>query len=174
MKINQYFYSRDNFFHFTPQIKYLLTSSPKYEKFENIKSIVTNILLIPGALIAVTYILKFSSLLQDYPQITKILNLPIVNILFGISIFSILLLWHDFWGDRNQQINLPKIKNIPQKDLDEINTVGFKFGRYASLDVVNYISSKRYNYCLISVLTEPLKPYLLQYLIKESLEINRF
>ena len=135
--------TRDNFFSIsTPQIKYLLTSSPKYEKFENIKSIVTNILLIPGALIAVTYILKFSSLLQDYPQITKILNLPIVNILFGISIFSILLLWHDFWGDRNQQINLPKIKNIPQKDLDEINTVGFKFGRYASLDVVNYISSE--------------------------------
>lgn len=167
--------TRDNFFSIsTPQIKYLLTSSPKYEKFENIKSIVTNILLIPGALIAVTYILKFSSLLQDYPQITKILNLPIVNILFGISIFSILLLWHDFWGDRNQQINLPKIKNIPQKDLDEINTVGFKFGRYASLDVVNYISSETIQLLSDFCINGTFKTYTCyNTLIKESLEIQQ-
>lgn len=167
--------TRDNFFSIsTPQIKYLLTSSPKYEKFENIKSIVTNILLIPGALIAVTYILKFSSLLQDYPQITKILNLPIVNILFGISIFSILLLWHDFWGDRNQQINLPKIKNIPQKDLDEINTVGFKFGRYASLDVVNYISSETIQLLSDFCINGTFKTHTCyNTLIKESLEIQQ-
>lgn len=167
--------TRDNFFSIsTPQIKYLLTSSPKYEKFENIKSIVTNILLIPGALIAVTYILKFSSLLQDYPQITKILNLPIVNILFGISIFSILLLWHDFWGDRNQQINLPKIKNIPQKDLDEINTVGFKFGRYASLDVVNYISSETIQLLSDFCINGTFKTYTCyNTLIKESFEIQQ-
>ena len=167
--------TRDNFFSIsTPQIKYLLTSSPKYEKFENIKSIVTNILLIPGALIAVTYILKFASLLQDYPQITKILNLPIVNILFGISIFSILLLWHDFWGDRNQQINLPKIKNIPQKDLDEINTVGFKFGRYASLDVVNYISSETIQLLSDFCINGTFKTHTCyNTLIKESFEIQQ-
>ncbi|MGI6484503.1 MAG: AAA family ATPase [Candidatus Dojkabacteria bacterium] len=167
--------TRDNFFSIsTPQIKYLLKSSPKYEKFENIKSIVINTLLIPGLLIAVTYILKFSSLLQDYPQITKILNLPIVNILFGISIFSILLLWHDFWGDRNEQINLPKIKKISQKDLDEINTVGFKFGRYANLDTVNYISSETIHLLSDFCINETFKTHTCySTLIKESFEIQQ-
>ncbi len=135
--------TRDNFFSIsTPQISSLLTSNPKYEKFQNLKNLICNILLIPGVIIAIAYIIKFASLLDNYPVIINILNSNVVNVLFGISIFSVLILWHDFYGDRNQQIKLPKIKKIPQKELDEINTVGFKFGRYGNLDAINYLSSE--------------------------------
>ncbi len=135
--------TRDNFFSIsTPQISSLLKSNPKYEKFQNLKNLIANILLIPGVIIAIAYIAKFTSLLDDYPTIINILNSNFINVLFGISIFSVLILWHDFYGDRNQQIKLPKIKKIPQKELDEISTVGFKFGRYGNLDAINYLSSE--------------------------------
>jgi len=135
--------TRDHFFSIsTPQISSLLTSNPKYEKFQNVKNLICNILLIPGVIIAIGYMAKFTSLLDNYPTIINILNSKIINVLFGLSIFSVLLLWHDFYGDRNQQIKLPKIKKIPQKELDEINTVGFKFGRYGNLDTINYLSSE--------------------------------
>ena len=108
--------TRDNFFSIsTPQISSLLKSNPKYEKFQNLKNLIANILLIPGVIIAIAYIVKFASLLDNYPIIINILNSNIVNVLFGISIFSVLILWHDFYGDRNQQIKLPRIKKIPQK-----------------------------------------------------------
>jgi len=135
--------TRDNFLSIsTPQISSLLKSNPKYEKFQNLKNLIANILLIPGVIIAIAYIAKFTSLLDDYPTIINILNSNFINVLFGISIFSVLILWHDFYGDRNQQIKLPKIKKIPQKELDEISTVGFKFGRYGNLDAINYLSSE--------------------------------
>lgn len=167
--------TRDNFFSIsTPQITYLLESNPKYEKFENIKSLVANILLIPGLIIAVAYILKFSTLLSNYTQIERILNMPLINILFGISIFSVLLLWHDFWGDRNQQINLPIIKKIPQKDLDEINTVGFKFGRYSNLDITNYLASETINLLSDFTKKEKLNTFeCYKALIEESYEVQQ-
>lgn len=135
--------TRDHFFSVTtPQISYLLYSNPKYEKFEKIKSIICNILIVPGVLITSAHILKFASLLDNFPLILDILNFPIVNFLFGMSIFSILLLWHEFYGDRDEQMQLPLIKKIPQRDIDEINTVGFKFGRYSNIDIANFLSSE--------------------------------
>jgi len=135
--------TRDHFFSITnPQMEYYLTSNPKYEKFEEVKNIIITILLIPGLIIAAGYILKFLNILENYPTIIKILNSGITNALFGVSVFSLILLWHDFYNERSKVIKLPKIKNIPQKDFDEIKAVGFKFGRYAKMETVNYISNE--------------------------------
>lgn len=139
--------SRDHFFSITtPQVEYLLTSNPKYEKFEEIKNIVANILLVPGLIIAAGYILKYLGLLENYPVILKIINLGITNAVFGVSIFALILLWHDFYSQRTKVIKLPKANNIPQKDLDEIKSVGFKFGRYGKVETVNYLTNETIAY----------------------------
>lgn len=139
--------TRDHFFSIAnPQVEYLLTSNPKYEKFEELKNIIANIIVIPGLIIAATYILKYLGLLENYPRILKILNLGITGALFGISVLALILLWHDFYSQRSKIVKLPKIKNIPQKDFDEIKAVGFKFGRYARIETVNYLSDETVSY----------------------------
>lgn len=139
--------TRDHFFSVANhQVEYLLTSNPKYEKFEEVKNIILNILVIPGLIIAAGYILKFLNLLDTYPTVLKILNLGIMNALFGTSVLALIFLWHDFYSQRSNIVKLPKIKNIPQKDFDEIRAVGFKFGRYARMEIVNYISDETIDY----------------------------
>lgn len=167
--------TRDHFFSITtPQISYLLYSNPKYEKFEKIKSIICNILIVPGVLITTTYILKFTSLLDNFPLILSLLNNPFTNFLFGISIFSILLLWHEFYGDRDQQMQLPLIKKIPQRDIDEINTVGFKFGRYSNIDIAKYISSEVIQLLSDFTLNGEFNPYhCFKALINDTFEVQQ-
>lgn len=126
----------------TPQISSLLGNNPKYDKFEKVKSIICNILIVPGIIIAFAYVLKITTLLDSYQQILDILNLPIMNTLFGISLIGMMLLWHDFYGEKSRKSYLPLIKKFPQKDIDEINAVGLRLGRYASLDIVNYMPSE--------------------------------
>lgn len=138
--------TRDHFFSITlPQVNYLLSSNPKYVKFENVRSILSNLLILPGLVIAVGFVLKYASLLDKFPKLIDILNLPIINVLFGLSMLGIIMLWYDFYSKKSHPVNLPIIKKIPQKDIDEINTVGFKFGRYGHLEVVNYISDETIN-----------------------------
>jgi len=139
--------TRDHFFSITnPQIEYLLTSNPKYEKFEEVKNIIANILIVPGLIIASAYILKYLNLLENFPAILNILNLGIINTLFGISLLALIVLWHDFYKQKNKLMKLPKIKNIPQKDYDEIKAVGFKFGRYAKVEAINYLADETISY----------------------------
>jgi ATP-dependent Clp protease ATP-binding subunit ClpA len=135
--------TRDHFFSIsTPQMTSLLSNNPKYDKFEKIKNLICNILVIPGIIIGFAYILKITSLLDTYPKVLDIINLPIMNTFFGISLIAMMLLWHDFYAERSRRHFLPSIKKIPQKELDEINTVGLKLGRYAGLDIVNYLPSQ--------------------------------
>lgn len=139
--------SRDHFFSIAnTQVEYLLTSNPRYEKFEQMKNILANILVVPGLIIAAGYILKFIGLLQNYPSILNILNHRITNTLFGISILALIVLWHDFYSQKSKVIKLPKIGNIPQKDFDEIKAVGFKFGRYGRNETVNFLSDETIDY----------------------------
>ena len=139
--------TRDQFFSIAnPQVEYLLTSNPKYEKFEQTKNLIANIIVIPGIIIAAGYILKYLQLLENYPKILKIFDLGIANALFGISVLALIILWHDFYSQKSKIIKLPKIKNIPQKDIDEIKAVGFKFGRYARFEAVNYLADETIEY----------------------------
>ncbi len=167
--------TRDHFFSIsTPQISYLLSSNPKYEKFEKVKSLISNILIVPGLFITTGYILKFANVLERSPQIENFLNLKITNVLFGISLFSILLLWHSFYGDRDDQLQLPLIKKIPQRDIDEINTIGFKFGRYSNIDIAKYISSEAIELLSDFTLNGSLNTYqCFKILIKENFEVQQ-
>jgi ATP-dependent Clp protease ATP-binding subunit ClpC len=135
--------TRDHFFSIsTPQIKAILNNFLRYQNFNEKKRLLANILIIPGLVIAFALALKYTTLLNSFPEILELLESRWVNALFGISILSVIILWHDFYEDKSHPIRLPKTKNIPQKDLEEIKGAGFKFGRYAHLETINFLAEE--------------------------------
>lgn len=135
--------TRDHFFTITTsQIQSLLLNFPRYQKFNEVKRIIGNILIIPGIAIAFALMLRYSPLIDTFPWILELLNYKIFSFLFALSIISIILLWHDFYEEKSHPIQLPKTKTISQKDIDEIKGTGFKFGRYAHLEIVSFLSEE--------------------------------
>ena len=135
--------TRDHFFSIsTPQIEAVLNNFLRYKKFNDKKRLIANILIIPGLVIAFALILKYSTLLNPFPEILEVLESNWINALFGISIINVIILWHDFYEDKSHPVRLPETKNISQKDIDEIKGSGFKFGRYAHLETINFLTEE--------------------------------
>lgn len=167
--------TRDHFFSMTTlQIKAVLKNFMRYKKFNDAKRNIANILIIPGLIIAFGIILKYSTLLNQFPQIIEILDLKILNALFGISILSIITLWHDFYEDKSYPIKLPRTKNISQKDVDEIKATGFKFGRYRHLETITFVNEETLEILCTFTQNNNFKTYsLLTELLSENFEVQQ-
>ncbi len=148
--------TRDHFFSITTaQIEAILKNFLRYKRFNDVKRLIANILVLPGLIIAFALILKYASLLDQYPVILDLLKTKLINLLFGLSILSIIALWHDFYEDKSHPIQLPRTKYISQKDIDEIKGTGFKFGRYAHLESINFITEETLELlCLFTINNE--------------------
>ncbi|KUK67102.1 MAG: chaperone ATPase, partial [candidate division WS6 bacterium 36_33] len=67
--------TRDHFFSITtPQIKAILNNFLRYKNFNDKKRLVANILLIPGLIIAFALVLKYSTILDSFPEILALLE----------------------------------------------------------------------------------------------------
>ncbi len=167
--------TRDHFFTITsPQIDSVLKNFLRYKRFNDVKRSIANIFVIPGLIIAVGYIFKYSTLLDGYPEILKILDMPIVNVLFGLTIMSVIVLWHDFFEDKSHPIQLPKVKSISPKDIDEIKAMGFKFGRYLHLETINFANEETLEYLCLFTKEKELKTLdLLKSLIEYNFEVQQ-
>jgi len=133
--------TRDQFFTVsTPQISNVLTNYLRYQKYyENIR-LFANVLLVPGLVIAIGYLLRQIGVLEDITIVKDFLSSGISDALFGISLFSVFLLWHDYYKDKSHPVRLPTAETIALNDLEEIKATGFKFGRYAHLEAINYMN----------------------------------
>ncbi|MHC1716917.1 MAG: AAA family ATPase [Candidatus Dojkabacteria bacterium] len=167
--------TRDHFFTITsPQIDSVLKNFLRYKNFNDVKRLIANILVLPGLVIAFGYILKYSTLLDSYPAILKIFDSSILSILFGISILSVIILWHDFFEDKSHPIQLPKVKKISQKDIDEIKATGFKFGRYSHLETINFADEQILEYlCIFTKNSEFQTLSLYKDLIENNFEVQQ-
>ena len=135
--------TRDQFFTIsTPQISNVLTNYLKYQKFYENLRLIANILLIPGLVIAFGYFLRQFGILENVSIVKDFLSSNISDTLFGISLFSVFILWHDYYKDKSHPIRLPNAEVIPLNDLEEIKATGFRFGRYAHLETINYINEQ--------------------------------
>lgn len=133
--------TRDQFFTIsTPQISNVLTNYLRYQKYYDNIRLFANILLVPGLVIALGYLLRQIGLLDSIQIVKDFLSSGISDALFGISLFSVFVLWHDYYKDKSHPVRLPKAEKISLNDLEEIKTTGFKFGRYAHLEAINYIN----------------------------------
>ncbi len=133
--------TRDQFFTIsTPQISNVLTNYLRYQKFYDNLRLVANILLVPGLIIAFGYLLRQFGIFDSVTIVKDFLSSGISDTLFGISLFSVFILWHDYYKDKSHPVRLPKAEAIPLNELEEIKATGFKFGRYAHLEAINYIN----------------------------------
>lgn len=133
--------TRDQFFTIsTPQITNVLKNFTRYQTYYNTVRVLANVLLIPGLLIAIGYVLKELGIFNSVQILIDFLDSNISDLLFGISIFSVFVLWHDYYKDKSHPVRLPKAEKIPLNDLEEIRSSGFKFGRYAHLEAINFVN----------------------------------
>lgn len=133
--------TRDQFFTIsTPQISNVLTNYLRYQKFYDNLRLIANVLLVPGLVIAFGYLLRQFGLFEEKDIVRDFLSSGISDTLFGLSIFSVFLLWHDYYKDKSHPVRLPKAEKISLNDLEEIKATGFKFGRYAHLEAINYLN----------------------------------
>jgi ATP-dependent Clp protease ATP-binding subunit ClpA len=167
--------TRDHFFSITtPQIEAILNNSLRYKRFNDVKRLIANILVIPGLVIAFGFILKYSTLLDSFPVLLILLESKLTNFFFGISIISVIALWHDFYEEKSHPIQLPKIKNIPQKDIDEIKGSGFKFGRYAHLETISFLNDETLELlCLFHQNRKFKTSWIYRDLIKSNFEVQQ-
>jgi ATP-dependent Clp protease ATP-binding subunit ClpC len=126
----------------TPQISNVITNFLRYQTFEEYKRTVANIFVVPGVVVALGYILRVFELFTNIPLIESFLSSPIANLLFGLAILSVIILWHDFYKEKSHPIKLPRTEMIPQKEFEEIKQIGFQFNRYSHLDTIKYINDQ--------------------------------
>ena len=167
--------TRDHFFSIsTPQITSVIKNFLRYKKFGDIKRIVANIFVLPGVFIALAFIFKYAGLLEQFQPVIDILESKLVNVLFGISIFNVIILWHDFYEEKSHPIRLPKAKKIQEKEIDEIKATGFKFGRYGHLDTVSFASEHTLELLCNFTKDDKFQTYdLFKYLLKEDYDIQQ-
>lgn len=129
----------------TPQISNVVTNFLRYQKFNNQKRSIANVLVIPGIVVALGYILRVFNVFRNLPLVESFLGSPISSILFGLSILSVIVLWHDYYKDKSHPVKLPQTEMVPQKELEEIKQIGFQFNRYSHLDAIKYINDETLN-----------------------------
>jgi hypothetical protein len=128
--------TRDHFFSIsTQQIDSVLRNFLRYKKVHDILRVIADILIIPGIFVAFGFIFKYVELLNTQVFLLEFLDSKWSSVLFGLAILGVIILWHDFYEEKSHPIQLPLAKRISPKELDEIRATGFKFGRYAHLEI---------------------------------------
>ncbi len=124
----------------TKKILTLSRNFKKYRKFDIFKKIFANLLVFPGLIIAILYILQIFNLLESYEELAPILYKKTINFSFWLSLLGIIILWHDYYREKSHPTRLPKSPHISTKEIDDIKIHGFKIGRYLPLEAVHFLS----------------------------------
>ena len=167
--------TRDHFFSIsTQQIESVLKNFLRYKNFNDIKRLIASILIIPGMVVAAGYIFKYTGLLADIPIALNLLDSQFSNTLFGLSILAVIILWHDFYEEKSHPVRLPIINRISSKEVEEIRATGFKFGRYAHLEIVNYANEETLSLLCQFTKDNKFSVYeIYKYLITENFEVQQ-
>lgn len=126
----------------TPQISNVITNFLRFQRFQDRKRALANAFVIPGIIVAIGYILRLLNIFDSVPLIANFLASAIADLLFGLSILSVIILWHDYYKDKSHPIRLPRTEIIPPKEIEEIKQIGFQFNKYSQLDTIKYINDK--------------------------------
>lgn len=131
-----------NFVLDTSQIETLLNNYMVTARFRKIKKQVATILILPGIIISIGFILKLLGFFYDYPTLASILSSKLVNWAFWISVLGVIILWHDYFRLKSHPIKLPETPPIPEKQIKSIRSNGFKFARYIQLRAYYFLSEE--------------------------------
>jgi len=135
--------TRDHLFNVqTHSLLVTIKNQKTFESISKIKRSVANIMIYPGMIAAILFILKVAGVFNDSAFAEVVLQNKVISLAFWLSVLGILVLWHDYYREQNQDIKLPPIFEIPSKEIESIESTGFKFTRYISLQTEHFISEE--------------------------------
>lgn len=112
------------------------------KNFNILKRIFANILIIPGLIIAIIYVLQLLNLVGDSSTPETFVTNNIMNLFFWISVLGIIILWHDYYRTKSHPTRLPNAEPISTKEMEDIKMSGFKLGRYSPLESLYFFSEE--------------------------------
>ncbi|HEQ65399.1 MAG TPA: ATP-dependent Clp protease ATP-binding subunit, partial [bacterium] len=124
----------------TKSIQILLNNYEIDKKFRKSKRGLSFLIIVPGLIISVIYLIKFFFLSAGFSPLIDTLLTKSVNLSFWIAVIGISLLWHDYARYQSTSVKIPDAEIIPDKELKSIKTQGFKFARYIQLELKHFIS----------------------------------
>ncbi len=120
----------------TEKILNLLNNYQALKKFRKIKNVISNILVIPGIIVAIIYILQIFNIWE-----IEIFE-KLMNISFWLAVLGIIILWHDYYRTKSFPIKLPQIEPIPLKEKNRIKDYNIQFSRYINMESTHFISEE--------------------------------
>jgi len=167
--------TRDHFFSIsTQQITSIIKNFLRYKKTHDILRIIANVFIVPGIFVAIGFIFKYVDLFESTSLISQLLESKWSSVLFGFSILGVIMLWHDFYEEKSHPIQLPIAKKISQKELDEIRATGFKFGRYAHLEIIHFTNQDTLEMLCNFTKNDTFSIFdLYKHLLKENYEVQQ-
>ncbi len=126
----------------TDKILKLTRNYKALKKFNNVKRIFANFLIIPGLIVAILYMLQIFNLLGDFNEFNPLLSKKIINFSFWLSVLGIIFLWHDYYRTKSHPTRLPEPHRISTKEIEDIKLTGFKLGRYSPLESLYFFSEE--------------------------------
>lgn len=145
--------------------------------FNTLKRIIANLLIIPGLVVAILYVLEIVGI-TDFSMPNNIMNF-----LFWPSVLGVIVLWHDHYRNKSHPTRLPKAEAIATKEIEDIKMTGFKLGRYSPLESLYFFSEEalelisnsisKAQFDSLQLFTETLKEPLSEEVLNRSdLDIN--
>ncbi len=135
--------TRDYIFNVSTDKIFKVTENVKALKHFNIlKRIFANLLVIPGLIIAIVYVLQLFNKIGDADRTETLVSSGITNFFFWLSVIGIIILWHDYYRTKSHPTRLPISEPISAKEIEDIKMSGFKLGRYSPLESLYFFSEE--------------------------------
>jgi len=153
----------------TQSIKDLLQSYKIQSKYQRRKQLFSNFLVLPGFIFALMYIANSLELLDQIPILYTISQSWIADFTFWISMFGVMILWHEYFRKRTHPIKFSKTERFSHKEKTNIEITGIKFEKYKRLQASHFLSQETKEYLFKSSKNKSINTYtLLSILLKDS------
>ncbi len=147
--------TRDYMFNIsTDKITKVARNVKALKNFNILKRIIANIIIIPGLIVAVIYLLQTLGLLGDFSNTNPYIARNIMNFSFWPSVLGVIVLWHDYYRTKSHPTKLPKAEPISIKEIEDIKITGFKLGRYSPLESLYFFSEEALELLAKNILKE--------------------
>lgn len=139
--------TRDTYFEFSWNAYLQYVENKVKEKYiDQIMYRVGNILVLPGLLISLAYLITYLNIFDQIVILETFLESPIINSLFWIAFIGVIILWYQYYNTKNIFSKLPDTPTIPQVEIEEMKHNGIQFARYGHLNPYKYISYQVFEY----------------------------
>lgn len=117
-----------------------------FNLYQGIQRKLANAIIIPGIVVSTSYVLKILGNNQYLVTLENFIPNNLINTIFWLSAVGVILLWFATYRKYTSAHKLPRISNIADSEMELIRSGEIKFGRYAQLNVSDFLSEESLDY----------------------------